>query len=201
MQEVNIYLSGSVQKGKDDTNRNYWTKEDMEVIRTVLDGFKVNFLNPCTRGDDLSDTFATFGRDMTQVVCSDVVMVDARERRGLGVGAEMMAAKMHHIPVVSIAPLGSHYHRKDFVFMGQAVGDWLHPFVETLSDASFENVQDAAQWVKTFAKNPSHVKDAKVVPQSIAHYLTTQLSRDDEMRTFIEGSDILKKRTSAFLEQ
>ena len=45
-------------------------------------------LNPALRTDDLSDEVSVFGRDMTQVFIADLVFIDARHRRGLGVGAE-----------------------------------------------------------------------------------------------------------------
>src|SRR5579872_2699636 len=102
MRTIAIYLAGSIQKGHE-TNDLYWTRSDLETIEEALSDYNVKFLNPALRSDDLSDQQSVFGRDMLQVYCSDVVFVDARDRRGIGVGAEMMWAKMNQIPVLTLA--------------------------------------------------------------------------------------------------
>ncbi len=115
MKKISIYLAGNIQKGHENESLIYWTENDLKKIREVLSFVKINFLNPAIRNDDLSDQKSTFGRDMLQVYSSDLVLVDARERRGLGVGAEMMWAKMNNIPVVTYAPLESHYNKAKVV--------------------------------------------------------------------------------------
>ncbi|MBS0629166.1 MAG: hypothetical protein JSS30_02945 [Verrucomicrobia bacterium] len=78
----------------------------MALLRQLLPDFELSFLNPAFRTDDLSDECSVFGRDMVQV------FADVRDRRGSGVGAEMMWAKLHEIRVISWSPRNSHY-RKD----------------------------------------------------------------------------------------
>ncbi|MBX7067417.1 MAG: hypothetical protein K1X28_09315 [Parachlamydiales bacterium] len=128
-QRIAIYLAGTIKKGHEDAHASHWTDEDMDLIRTALNRFEVVFLNPAFRSDDLSDQHSVFGRDMLQVFSSHVVFVDARERRGLGVGAEMMWAKLNQIPVVTWAPRDSHYHKSDAIILGSAVKNFIHPFV------------------------------------------------------------------------
>jgi hypothetical protein len=99
--EIAIYLAGSIKKGHENSDAFYWTEKDMNLIKQNLREHQVCFLNPAFRTDDLTDQFSVFGRDMTQVFSSNFVFVDARDRRGLGVGAEMMWAKLHKIPVIT----------------------------------------------------------------------------------------------------
>src|SRR5579871_3736379 len=100
MKRVAIYLAGNIKKGHEKLNEDYWNDSELFIISNTLKSTHVDFLHPAIRTDDLSDQKSVFGRDMTQVYCSDVVFVDVRQRRGLGVGAEMMWAKMNKIPVV-----------------------------------------------------------------------------------------------------
>src|SRR5580704_10722245 len=99
-----IYLAGSIKKEHEKGDDYYWTERDINLIKQCLPDFEISVLNPASRTDDLSDQLSVFGRDMTQVFSSNFVFVDARAKRGLGVGAEMMWAKLNRIPVVTWAP-------------------------------------------------------------------------------------------------
>ncbi|MDB6081124.1 MAG: hypothetical protein JWO53_396, partial [Chlamydiia bacterium] len=99
-QIISIYLAGTIKKGKDEEHELCWTTEHKELLQKCCPNTELLFLDPATRSDDLSDQQSVFGRDMFQVFSSHLVLVDTRGRRGLGVGAEMMFAKMHQIPVV-----------------------------------------------------------------------------------------------------
>lgn len=102
--KIAIYLAGSIKKGHEKSDESYWTEEDKIFLKKHLNHYEVSFLNPAFRTDDLSHQRSVFGRDMLQVFSSNIVFVDARDRRGLGVGAEMMWAKVNAIPVVTWAP-------------------------------------------------------------------------------------------------
>src|ERR1700722_11207066 len=148
--KISIYLAGSIKKDHERADETFWTDEDMLFLKKNLPEYEVSFLNPAFRSDNLSDQRSVFGRDMTQVFCSDVVFVDARDRRGLGVGAEMMWAKFHKIPVVTLAPKNSHYNKSKTTLLDVPVENWIHPFVESLSDAIVENLSDGALCIKRF---------------------------------------------------
>ena len=105
---IAMYLAGNIEKNHEKESKVFWSEFDREILRDGLAPIQISFLNPALRADDLSDQMAVFGRDMAQVFCSDLVLVDARERRGLGVGAEMMWAKMNTLPVITLSPVDSH---------------------------------------------------------------------------------------------
>jgi len=194
-EKISIYLAGSIKKGHERTDESFWTEDDMLFLKKILSEYEISFLNPAFRSDDLSDQRSVFGRDMTQVFCSDIVFVDARDRRGLGVGAEMMWAKFHKIPIVTLAPKDSHYNKSKTTLLDVAVENWVHPFVESLSDAIVENLSDGAMWIRKFvsAIDPK-IKDVKYIQSAMQHYRDSQLPHDEPMKALIMANQKLHKR-------
>ena len=156
-EQVSIYLAGKIKKLHEAPNEHYWTQDDLSLLEEQLSPYSVSFLNPAARSDNLSLQKSVFGRDMVQVLSADIVFVDARDRRGLGVGAEMMWAKINHIPVISLSPVNSHYHLEETSLLGVTVKDWKHPFVENLSDFIAEDLTQGAEWIKEHLKNPCEI--------------------------------------------
>ena len=171
--EISIYLAGSIKKAHETTN-SFWTEDDLDLLQEHLRPLEVSFLNPALRSDDLSDQKSVFGRDMLQVFCSDVVFVDARDRRGLGVGAEMMWAKMNQVPVVTWAPKNSHYHKDSTHILGVSVENFIHPFVEGLSDKVVENLVEGAAWIREFILDPkTSIKGRDCIENAMMYYRNT----------------------------
>ncbi len=193
--KIFIYLAGSIKKGHEQIDESFWTDQDMLIIKENLAEYEVCFLNPAFRSDNLSDQRSVFGRDMTQVFCSDIVFVDARDRRGLGVGAEMMWAKFHKIPIVTLAPKDSHYNKSKTTLLGIPVEDWIHPFIESLSDAIVENLVEGSSWIRKFANNhTSEAKDVEYIQSAMQYYRDTQLSHDEPMKALVTASQRLHQR-------
>jgi hypothetical protein len=134
---LRIYLSGSVRKGDRDPrpNREFWSEDDEnKIIRGVTDAHVV-LLNPNKTAIRRKDIRSNFGCDLYLVSTSHVILVDARSKKGVGIGAEMMFATLRSIPVISWVPQNSHY-RKDRLpnVFGEDLVDWIHPFIHGLSD-------------------------------------------------------------------
>lgn len=192
---IAIYLAGSINKGHEKSGESFWTDEDINLLRRNLAKYKVSFLNPAFRTDDLSDQVAVFGRDMLQVFSSNFVFVDARDRRGLGVGAEMMWAKVNQIPVVTWAPKNSHYNKGPTTVLGMPVANYVHPFVESLSDKIVENLEEGAQWIHSVISNPAiEIKGVQYISSAIQHYKNSQLHQDGPMNELLTASTELKQR-------
>ncbi|MCI0382639.1 MAG: hypothetical protein L0207_06290 [Chlamydiae bacterium] len=189
-----IYLAGNIQKGHEKESLIFWTEEDREIIRRGLTPVVVSFLNPALRTDNLSDQKSVFGRDMMQVFSSDVVFVDARERRGVGVGAEMMWAKMNRIPVLTLSPQNSHYRKNEMTLLGIKVKNWFHPFVELLSDAIVNDLEEGVMWLKDLLLGKIEIKGPESIHAAMDYYQKTQLSNDKPMRELIEKNPSLKKK-------
>lgn len=195
-QRIAIYLAGSIKKGHENPNESFWTDEDMRLIRENLKDYEVVFLNPAFRLDDLSDQRSVFGRDMLQVFSSHFVFVDARDRRGLGVGAEMMWAKVNQVPVISWAPSNSHYRKNQTTVLGVLVNGFVHPFVEALSDQIVENLEVGAKWIEQFLANPTSypIKNMDHIQSAMQYYQTTQLHKDAPMNQLLAIKDKLAER-------
>ncbi len=192
---VAIYLAGRIKKEHERNDETFWSDEDLELLRSHLTNYDVSFLNPAFRSDDLSDQRSVFGRDMLQVFCSNFVFADVRERRGLGVGAEMMWAKMHRIPVIAWAPRDSHYNKSQTQLLGVSVQNWVHPFVESLSDKIVENISQGAEWIHQVMTNPSiAIKDKGSVEAAMHYYQEKQLHKDLPMQELIAASPHLTDR-------
>ncbi|MBI2712376.1 MAG: hypothetical protein HYX41_05905 [Bdellovibrio sp.] len=198
--KIYIYLAGSIQKAHE-TSGFLWTHKDRETLQIELPQFDVHFLNPAFRMDDLSDQKSVFGRDMLQVYSCDIVLVDARDRRGLGVGAEMMWAKMNTVPVITWAPRETHYHKQNTVILGVPVRDFVHPFVNGLSDAVVETLAEAAQKIYQLLEKPSAVHGPEIIADAMKYYQETQLHRDGPMSEMIQSNPSLLNRLKKFQHQ
>lgn len=193
--KIAIYLSGTIKKGHEKSEESFWTDNDMSIIKNALHKYEVSFLNPAFRTDDLSDQFSVFGRDMIQVFSSHIVFVDARDRRGLGVGAEMMWAKMNQIPVVTWAPRNSHYKKDHTTILDVPVANFVHPFVECLSDQIVDNLIEGAKWIDEVISNPLvEIKGVQYIGAAMQHYKDSQLPLDKPMEELLTSSDELKQR-------
>ncbi|MBS0604285.1 MAG: hypothetical protein JSS60_04515 [Verrucomicrobia bacterium] len=190
-----IYLAGSIKKGHEPPSELFWTDEETSVLKDALKEYELAFLNPALRCDDLSVQASVFGRDLLMVYSSDFVLVDVRQRRGIGVGSEMMWAKVNRVPVIAYAPMDSHYRMSRASVLGVEVKDWVHPFVESLSDYIAGSLTDAAAWIQAYVtgkatkiKGPEHMQEA------MALYKTTQYACDIPMQELVENSEALKHR-------
>ncbi len=197
LNRIAIYLAGNIKKCNEKTDDEYWGEDEMKKIVDILRPCEVDFLHPGIRNDDLSDQLSVFGRDMTQVYCSNVIFVDARQRRGLGVGAEMMWAAINRIPVVTLCPAESHYHKNQAKILDIPVSNWIHPFIEGLSDVIVPTIEEGARWVhdcivtqtKTYAK-----KDMNHIKSAMQYYQDTQLPHDAPMSNIININAFVSKK-------
>ncbi len=197
MKKIAIYLAGSIQKGHEKSNESRWTEEDRKLLQKLLPEFKISFLNPDIRTDDLSDQRSVFGRDMLQVYSSDLVFVDARDRRGLGVGAEMMWAKYNRIPVLAWAPKDSHYNKTKTSLLGVSVDNWVHPFVESLTDGIVSDLHEGARWIKEKLFDLSHPKKGmEFVHGAMGYYKDTQYPKDEPMKKIVSSCETLLSRVA-----
>lgn len=193
--KIAIYLAGSIKKEDQKSDESFWTDDDIALIKKGLDKYEVSFLNPAFRTDNLTDQFSVFGRDMLQVFSSNIVFVDARDRRGLGVGAEMMWAKVNKIPVITWAPKNSHYNKDQAMILDVPVTNFIHPFVESLSDKIVETLIEGAEWIDWALSNIAlEIKGVEYIGSAIQHYKNSQLHHDEPMQELIHFNEELKKR-------
>lgn len=141
--QVNIFLSGSVKKGVSDARSidHFWKNEDVEYLLNNLK-FGVSIHNPNDLEISLTDAEARFITDFKELLTSDLMIVNAITKKGIGVGAEMFFARYNKIPVYTISPLGSYYHKNDGF-----EAEWTHPFIYELSNCIFESVAELVNYL------------------------------------------------------
>ena len=183
--KIFIYCSGSIQKGKEDKGKLLWTDKEREELSSALNPIKTVFLNPDERTDDLNNHLTVFGRDHFQVSLADFIVVDARQRRGVGVGAEMLSAKLLNKPVISIVPKNSYYRKEKLEYLGGSSEDYIHAHMFGLSDVIVEDFRQAGEWIKEFLENPKPVKNITILEKAIEEYKKLQLDRDIPMKKII----------------
>lgn len=195
--KIAIYLAGTIKKSHEKAGETYWTVEDMALIAAYLKNYDVSFLNPAFRTDDLSDSYSVFGRDMLQVFSSNVVFVDARDRRGLGVGAEMMWAKVNKIPVVAWAPRNTHYRKDQTTLLDVSIENFIHPFVESLSDLVADDLIEGSKWIDATLSDPkATIKGIQHIGAAMQYYKEGQLHQDKPMQELLTSSKELMQRAN-----
>lgn len=153
-EHLSVYCSGSIMKGPDDQLKLYWSEREREQVRQGAPDREVIFLRPDDPIVDPGNTLGLFGRDMYQVKIADAVIVDARERRGLGVGVEIAAAAAFGTPTIFVVPSGSPYRRSRLDYLGAAVTDYVHPHVAALATVVVDNFVAAGAALLDHPKRP-----------------------------------------------
>lgn len=171
--EIVIFLSGSLKKGSSDSrpNETYWSAEEEEQIIIGVFGKKVLLLNPARFIIHRNDYYANFGCDLHFITQSDVILVDLRAKKGIGIGAEMMFAQTQGVTVISICPPNSFYKR-EFVpdVFGEDLHKWTHPFVHGLSDYIVNNLTEAIETLNILIKSGSFRKTPNSMNRAINYY-------------------------------
>jgi hypothetical protein len=198
---ISIYLAGKIQKSHEPSDEAYWSERDLGQLQASLLEYRITFLNPALRTDDLSDQHSVFGRDMLQVFLSDLVFVDARDRRGLGVGAEMMWAKFHRRPVLTLAPMDTCYVRSQANILGVEVKDFVHPFVKGLSDQIVGSVAEGGSWIRQLLQNKTQpIRGLEHIQDAMHYYREAQLESDHPMCELVK-LDHLSERLNQMIQQ
>lgn len=168
-----VYLCGSIRKGASDSRPDdyFWTEDDETYIRRNV-SFDLDLLNPAKSKIDRNDVFLNYGCDLSLVQSSSVILADLRREKGIGIGAELMFARFHGIPVVAYLPPHSHYHRELISdIAGQDVTEWIHPFVYGLCDYMEPNLESICNTLNDILPSvPSLRKVAPSTDEAIAYY-------------------------------
>lgn len=194
MSTIFVYLSGSIKKSnsekencQQDDESKYWTTSHIEQLKECAgrSGIALVFLNPARRSDDLSDELSLFGRDMLQVAMADFVLVDGRNKRGIGIGYEIAFANFKGIPVITWCPFNTHYRQESVELCGQRLSKWTHPFISQTGRIC-EALGDIVDTIKNSPKAEKALLASSDFPyRAIKHYLSTQLHRDGEMAEIV----------------
>lgn len=177
-----VYCSGSIIKGASDNGRLCWTDAERTQVASGASPQEIVFLNPDDPITDPGNMLGQFGRDMFQVMTATAVIVDARERRGIGIGVEMAAAATLGTPVIVVAPCNSNYRMDVLEYRGAVVTDYVHPHIASIAT---EVVDDFGAAGRALAGLPEREGRAGGLPDwlllAIEEYRKNILSGDKPM--------------------
>lgn len=146
---VSIYLSGSIKKGRFDTRSvsEFWSSDDEKKIASLVKR-KTILLNPAKTAIQRNDYFVNYGCDLFLIQNADLVLVDLRTEKGIGVGAELMYAHFIGRPVVGWLPANS-YYKRDYIqdVFGEDLVNWTHPFAFGLCDFIADDLPAACDYI------------------------------------------------------
>lgn len=194
-----VYLSGNIKKShhSSDSQSTFWgDTEKYELCKNVHPHTFI-LLDPSQRTDDLNDSKGVLGRDFLMVFIADAVIVDARDIRGVGVGAEIDRAETQNIPVISVVPKNSAYHQFNTVIINQLVIEYKHPFICELVDYVAKNFEEAADWLlgNIIPKSEFTIKHLnKKIIRIVQHYIRKQLPLDKPMLELCNSFSTIKQR-------
>lgn len=167
---LSIYCSGSIAKGSGDEKKLCWSDAERAEVSEGAQPNEVVFLNPDDPITDPANFLGQFGRDLYQVMVATAVIVDARERRGLGIGVEMAAAATLGVPVIVVAQRNSKYRCDLLEYRGVTVKNYVHPHVASLATAVVEDFTSAGRELAKLER------PTPVVPKGIPAWLTAAIS-------------------------
>jgi len=194
-----IYCSGSIAKGASDKGRQCWTDAERAKVSYGAAPEEIVFLNPDDPITDASNTLGQFGRDMFQVMTATAVIVDARERRGIGIGVEMAAAATFGTPVIVVAPRNTLYRQDALEYRGNTVVNYVHPHVASLATKVVDDFEAAGRAVASLpirgAASPSGSPDWLML--AVEEYTKNVLPGDAPMLNALHALDHSDSATSS----
>jgi hypothetical protein len=178
-----VYCSGSIKKGSADAEKLCWTDVERKAVEHGARPSRVLFLNPDDPLVDPSNKLAQFGRDMYHVMIATAVVVDARQRRGIGVGVEMAVAASLGTPLIIVAPPNTDYRREKLEYRGAVVPNYVHPHVAALATSIVDDFASAGEALREL---DGYVDRRRFVPAwlepAIAEYERSWLKLDGPTR-------------------
>jgi hypothetical protein len=142
-----VYLAGKMAVSKEEELVFVdWRKEVRDIFDSMLIQYsqidEVAILDPNIAEHDSMPTEKFFGRNAHQINLADAVLIDAREKTGIGTSQEFLIAKYYQKPVVAVAPMNS-YFNKFIETSNNTVLHYIHPFLTATSDVIVESFHDS----------------------------------------------------------
>lgn len=167
---MKIYLAGKIPKGDEIGVTPDWRKEfALKIqVREALE-----FVTPESEDLDESDPVEIFGHDCYQIKNSDLVIVNASTKLGVGTSQEILIARYFRKPVVAILPHETPHRRTNFRVGGCLVEDWKHPFIAAPCDLIFESIDQLSKnFHEVIHLLSMEVTGIELIDQSIEHFIS-----------------------------
>ena len=170
---LRIYLSGSIQKGEEDPRSSdyFWTIEHEQNLISKIKA-PVSLLNPAKTPIRRNNFYVNYGCDLYLVKSSHIIVADLRKSKGIGVGAELMFANLHNIPVIGWLPPQSDYKREVVRNLnGEDLFDWVHPFAYGMCDKHLNSLDEIGDEINRMISSSDFGKSYRTPDHSIETFL------------------------------
>jgi len=168
--KIKVTILGKVPKG-DHARESFfdWKKEYIKKIKESLP--EVSILHGDYVQDDVGSELVV-GHDLWTIKNADIVIVDAREKIGAGTAQEMLMAKYFKKPLIAVIPPDTHHRRSNVTFNAVLIEDWVHPFLEVISDHVASSVDEAVSWTHDYleGKIQKSIKDISIFEKAIDRF-------------------------------
>jgi hypothetical protein len=166
---MRIYLAGKVAKGNEIGRVRDWRSEYISKLSCFKE---VEFISPEAPHLDESKPLEIFGHDCYLIRTSDITIIDASTKLGVGTAQEMVIAKYFGKYVFSILPKDTHHRRSNLQMYDVLVEDWIHPFIFAMSDGVYESIDELITHIEADGKlaPPFPAKQISIIDQAIAAY-------------------------------
>lgn len=164
---MKAYLAGTILKGDQIGKIKDWRIE----YTSILSSIGIEILSPHDVSLDENDPMQIFGHDCFLVKETDIVVVYAPEKIGVGTAQEMVIAKLYNKLVVSVIPLDSYYHRRNLFMECGIIENWMHPFMVSFSDIIVNSADSLVETLRDTDIANIQIKSISVVEEAISYYL------------------------------
>lgn len=149
-----IYLSVSIRKGANDRRgvHDFWDDKSSQFLVHSVSEVKIKLIEPFKSPHPRWDYQANYHFCVEAIKRSDLVLVDARTPKGIGVGAELMLAKQIGVPVLALCPPNSHYRRTLFDENSKKAKEWIHPFISELSSKVVASLEECGEHIRALSQ-------------------------------------------------
>lgn len=167
---MKIYLAGKVPKGdKEAKSFDDWRLKYQEALKKI---FYADFIMPYNREADESDFLLVVGLDCSHIKESDLIVVNAEERLGVGTAQELVIAKYFKKPIITVLPKDTYHRRSNVVFHGKEIKDWIHPFIYVFSDIVVERIDEIKELKDKIST--IKIKDISIIDEAIQYVKNNQ---------------------------
>jgi len=167
---MKIYLAGKVPKQDDEKFEDWRALYKECIVNSNFSKEKIEFTDPMDKDLDESNFEMVYGHDCSLIRNCDLVIVNAKEKTGIGTSQEILIAKYYKKYVVTVVPENTIYNRRNITLMGRNIKKWIHPFVYTSSDLIIEDIKkidlnDIYEQIKN-----NHIKDISIIDKTCKLY-------------------------------
>lgn len=168
-------------KGESDAKKLCWTDSERRALSESASPLIIDFLNPDDPITAIPNSEVVFGRDLFQIRTADFIVVDARERRGIGIGIEIMASRIFGTPLIAVVPRNTYYRMNRTEGQGSMVENYVHPHLAVLADIIVDSFDAAGRWISKHSST-TIPKPIEILEQAIECYSINLLPFDKSMQ-------------------